>query len=364
MAGENRNAGAAVALGDAIAREPWRFHFFQALRRLECAWPDRPRLGESVRAATDPVRLGQDPSLVFAPTTITGFEAQPAGLPPRLGVLLFGLFGPNGPLPLHLSEYAYDRWHNAHDPTLMRFADVFHHRALSLFYRAWADAQPQVQYDRPGDDRYTLWLGALIGMGLGTLQQRDALPDAFRLHHAGHLSARTRPPEMLASMLVDFLRVPARIEEFRGHWLTLPVALQCRLGESEATGRLGVNATLGERVWDVQGRFRIVLGPVGYDVFQRFLPGGESLERVRALVRTWVDREFDWDVQVVLRQDEVPGVRLGEAGRLGWTSWLLSGRAAADADDYVVSPEMMSRSEAARSRAGAGEPTPRSPAHG
>lgn len=364
MAGENRDTGAAVALGEAIAAEPWRFHFFQALRRLECAWPDRPRLGESARAATDPVRLAQDPSMVFAPSMISAYAGQASGAPPRLSVLFLGLFGPNGPLPLHLSEYAYDRLHNAHDPTLTHFADMFHHRMLSLFYRAWADVQPQVQFDRPDEDRYALYLGALIGMGLGTLRQRDALPDAFRLHHAGHLAGRTRPPEMLAAMLNDFLRVPARIEEFRGHWLPLPRTLLCRLGESTGTGRLGVNATIGEHVWDVQGRFRIVLGPVDYESFQRFLPGGSSLLRVEAMVRGWVDREFEWDVQVVLLQDEVPGVRLGEAGWLGWTSWLLSGPAAADADDYVVSPEMHSRPEAARSGAAAGDRHSRSSVHG
>jgi type VI secretion system protein ImpH len=352
MAGENRDPGAAVALGEAIAREPWKFHFFQALRRLECAYPDRPRLGESVRASVDPVRLGQDPSMTFAPAMLSGFESRGDGLPPRLGVLFLGLFGPNGPLPLHLTEYAYDRRHNAHDPTLMHFADVFHHRLLSLFYRAWASAQPHVQFDRPGEDRYAFHLGALIGLGLGSLRERDALPDAFRLHHAGHLACRTRPPEMLASMLADFLRVPARVEEFHGHWLRLPRELQCRLGESIDTGRLGVNATIGERVWDVQSRFRIVLGPVGYETFQRFLPGGESLERVNALVRGWIDREFEWDLQVVLLQDEVPGVRLGKLGRLGWTSWLLAGSAAGDADDYVVTPERATTSEAALSLAG------------
>jgi type VI secretion system protein ImpH len=131
--------------------------------------------------------------------------------------------------------------------------------------------------------------------------------------------------------------------------MRLPRGFLCHLGESAETGSLGVSATVGERAWDVQGRFRVVLGPVDYATFQRFLPGGASLERVNALVRSFVDREFEWDVQVVLLQDEVPGVRLGESGWLGWTSWLLAETATGDADDYVIVPELVSPLARARS---------------
>ena len=87
--------------------------------------------GEAERPAAEPVRLGQDPELAFAPAPLAWFGAEPGAAKPRLQVRLFGLFGPNGPLPLHVTEFARDRLHNAADRTLCRFLDVFHHRFVA-----------------------------------------------------------------------------------------------------------------------------------------------------------------------------------------------------------------------------------------
>ena len=85
--------------------------------------------------------------MVFAPAALAAVEQAP-DRPPRLLVRFFGLFGPDGPLPLHLTEYARDRMRNWRDATFQRFADVFHHRALSLFWRAYADSRPTISFDR------------------------------------------------------------------------------------------------------------------------------------------------------------------------------------------------------------------------
>src|SRR6476661_870390 len=160
----------------ALAEAPYSYDFYQTLRRLECLFDRSPRWGEALRPIDEPVRLGQDPDLSFAPAPLASFGAQD-GKPPRLQVRLFGLFGPNGPLPIHLTEYARERLQHAGDPTLSRFLDVFHHRFLALFYRAWAQAQPHVNRDRPKDDRFTTYVGALLGMSLDAFRDRDALPD-------------------------------------------------------------------------------------------------------------------------------------------------------------------------------------------
>ncbi|MBE0618104.1 MAG: type VI secretion system baseplate subunit TssG, partial [Proteobacteria bacterium] len=172
MADTPRAATDDVEFFQALEREPYRFGFFQALRRLECAYRDKSRLGETARPAGDPVRLGQEPSLTFAPSTLASFSTGGEGRPSRLEILFLGLFGPNGPLPLHLTEYARSRLRNYDDPTFARFADLFHHRLLSLFYRAWANAQPVVQFDRPESDRFALYVGALCGLGMPSVRGR------------------------------------------------------------------------------------------------------------------------------------------------------------------------------------------------
>src|SRR6185436_5580856 len=106
------------------------FDFFRAVRRMECAAPERPRGGAGSRAATDAVRVAQVPSLAFVPTTVAGFEPGFDGRPPRLLVNFLGLLGPNGPLPLHMTAYVWDRLRNHHDRTLARFLDLFNHRMI------------------------------------------------------------------------------------------------------------------------------------------------------------------------------------------------------------------------------------------
>lgn len=345
MAGEDRVATADLsrdaairALEEALAAAPYRFDFYQALRRLECAYHDRPRLGSSRRPDQDPVRLGQDPSMAFAPSTLASYSPGEENRPGRLLVNFFGLLGPNGPLPLHLTEYVRDRLRNASDPTLARFLDVFHHRMLSFFFRAWANAQPAASYDRPEADRFALYIGALFGLGMPSLRDRDDFPDLAKLHHAGHLACQAKNPESLRAMVEDFFRVPVVLEEFVGEWLELPGADLCRLGASPEASALGRSITLGSRTWERQYQFRVVLGPLDVATYQSFLPGQENPGRLRALVRNFAGDELAWDVRLVLKREQVPGLRLDGTGRLGWTTWLAAAPPARDPDDLVLRP--------------------------
>jgi len=252
--------------------------------------------------------------------------------------LFFGLFGPNAPLPLHLTEYALDRRHNARDDTFIAFADIFHHRMLSLFYRVWADAQPTLQLDRPGEDRFSLYMGALVGLSTPDLQARDALPDRYKHFFAGRLLAQARNAEGLKHLLEHFFAIPVRIVEFVAEWMRLPDTAHLRLGHSREVAGLGLTAVLGEYVWGAQQRFRLRLGPLTRAQFNNFLPGGEALRQLVAAVKTYVGEEKSWDVQLVLKHDEVPTTRLGQSGRMGLSTWLGERREPTDADQVVLRP--------------------------
>ncbi|MDQ5907960.1 MAG: type secretion system protein ImpH [Pseudomonadota bacterium] len=323
-------------LFEALRRAPYAFHFFQALRRLECCYRDQPRLGKATRLSDESVRLTQEPSMAFAPSTLASFDPGDEHHPPRLAEYFLGLFGPQGPLPLHLTEYAYERKRAYSDATFSRFADVFHHRMLTLFYRAWADAQPTVSFDRPETDRFNTYIGASFGLGMPSLWNRDAAPDLAKFHYAGRLASQTHNAEGLQALLGDFFQLPVLIESFVGHWLPLAESSQCRLGETPDTGLLGLTAVIGERVWDGQYKFRIIIGPMSLADFQRFLPGSASLRRLVAWVRNYVGDELLWDVNLVLKKEEVPPLKLGEGSQLGWTTWLTSQPLAQDADDVKL----------------------------
>jgi type VI secretion system protein ImpH len=325
-----------VAFFAALAEAPYRYDFYQTLRRLECLHDSRPRWGRALRPVDEPVRLGQDPDLSFAPAPLASFDAGQDGRPPRLQVRLFGLLGPNGPMPLHITEYARERLRHAGDPTLSRFLDLFHHRFLTLFYRAWAQAQPHVNRDRPKDDRFAVYVGAFLGVSTTAFRERDTLPDLAKFFHVGALIRHSRNPEGLVAILQQFFRVPVQIQEFVGHWMSLGGSERTYLRRDGAM--LGSGAVLGARVWDRQNKFRIRLGPLTLAQYESFLPGGPMLQKLVDWVRLYCSLELDWDVRLVLDRRQVPTLRLG-GGRLGWTTWLGERPGNADAGELCLAAE-------------------------
>lgn len=315
-----------------LQSQPHGYSLFAALRLLEQTFAERPRLGEARKAADDAVRLGQAPHLSFAPCDVAQLaNAEDGSL--RLEQFAFGLFGPNGALPLHLTELAYERRRHKEDATIVDFLNLFQHRLISLFYRAWAESEPAVSLDRPDSDRFRTYVGALIGMAPGSARDADVAPDYAKLSRVGLFAAQPRSAEGLEAVLADYFDIAAEVRQFVGSWLEIPDDLRCRLGGIEAAA-LGSNATLGAATWQCQHKFEIVLGPLPRAMFENFLPGAPGLAELHSLVRLYTNDEWEWQVRVLLRDVEIPGARLDGASPLGWTSWL--GERRAHAADVVI----------------------------
>jgi len=319
---------ALAALLQAVEADPRGHDFFALLRRIEALRPQSPRWGRALRPSQEALRLGQDAELDFAPAAIQSFE-MPGATAPRLGVRFLGLLGPHGPMPLHFTEYARERWRSHGDATLTRFLDVFHHRLLALFYRAWAQAQPAVQADRPPDDRFAAWLGASFGWDRAS-GDAGALPVTARLHRAGLLGSRSRHAEGLSKLLAGFFRVPVHIEQHVPHWLVLEREDCSRLGFARhrperldtAGAQLGRNVTGGRKRVDRQFKFRVVLGPLSLVRYHAFLPGGGDWAALGDWVRQYTGQDLQWDLRLVLAKDELPAPRLGCCVRLGVSTWI------------------------------------------
>ena len=324
------------SLAAEMALQPHAFNFFQAVRRLEAEYRGWPRVGSSVRLEEDYIRFCQVPSLSFAPSSIESIEQIERAV--RIFVNFLGMFGPNGPLPQHLTDFARDRQRNAHDSTLVRFVDIFHQRMLSFFYRAWATNQKNVDFDRADEARYATYFGSLFGIGIPSYRDRDSVSDWAKIHFAGRLSAQTRNAEGLEAILADYFGLPTEIQEFAGYWMKIPVENQCRLGESSETGSLGINAIAGERKYEVQLKFRIRMGPMELADLQRLVPLGDSFKRLQDWVLNYTNQEFYWDLQCVLKAAAVPPISLGQGAMLGWTTWLKSKPFTRDPDDPIFDP--------------------------
>ena len=316
-----------------------------ALRILEAHHADRPRLGRSRRPAQDAVRLGQDPDMAFARSTVASYGPDRRSGRMRLANLSFGLFGPNGPLPLHLTEYALERSRKHRDTALVAFADMLTHRLMSLFYRAWTTGQPAPAFDRADGDMLMRKVAALSGRDGAAMAGRDAMPDLAKLHFTGHLAAGPKTAEALVSMLQAFLATPVRLQQFVAGWLELEPDDRWRLGSPAGLGRA---TSIGTRVRTRSTRFRLRIGPLGLEDYRRLLPGNGSLERLEAIVRNHVGDALDWDVNLVLRAADVPRSALGGGAALGHTTWIGTRRACArDADDLFLAPPHLRRARPA-----------------
>jgi type VI secretion system protein ImpH len=310
----------------ALEESPHAFDLFFALRVLEAKTPNDPRLSKANHPYEEPVRVGQSPA------------QRPAG---KLWQYAFGLFGPNGPLPNHLSELAHERSTNAKDQTLCAFADLFHHRAALLFYRAWANAQSVNALDRRADDAFSFYVGSLSGYANRPLKQGDEVQPYSLRHVSGHFVRHARNAEGIESSLEIALGTPVKVAPWQYGWLSLPPSEQTQLGRANAS--LGRETVAGRRVPDRQHRFRLRIGAMSLAQYRRLLPKGDQFRLAIDWVRNYIAYEYEWSMQLVLKREEVPMTQLGATSQLGWTTWVRSGDAKDDADDFVVMPEAVIR---------------------
>jgi type VI secretion system protein ImpH len=401
-------------VNDELQNNPSAFDFFAAVRLLEQAAggngapavrSDRLQPGEgaprqpadAVRSRRRPAKAGHyepvggdsdprhevvrftaHPSLTFSMGDIHRMEANAAesggSVQPRMSVDFLGLIGPNGALPQHYTSLILARMRER-DSAFRDFLDLFHHRSISLFYRAWKKYRLPFQYQGresgPAPDGHagphassgpdaidlaTLCLYALTGLGTGGLRGRRTFDDRVCLFFGGTFSRQARPALELERMLSVQMGVPVRVEQFFGRWLTLGNNELSRLAggarETERYNRLGVNVVIGQRIRDVQNSFRLVLGPLDYRQFHRFSPLGSDLRPLCELTRSFVGPEFEFDVQVILAPRQVPECRLdstptgprdasgpahpsGAGPRLGWNTWLRSNEIDRESADAV-----------------------------
>jgi type VI secretion system protein ImpH len=332
-------SGALHQLIESVRHAPQAVDLFALLRLIEALTPSMARLGYSSTPRDDAVRLGQYPSTIFAPTALFSIQGQ-ANLPaPKVQILSIGLFGPNGPLPLHITEYVRDRTRNHSDNTLTAFADIFHHRAISLFYRAWADAQPTVHLDRKGQDRFSTYVGSLFGMGFEGSWQRDSVNDHAKLFATGQFVRPTRNPEGLCQILSHYFQVPVNLKEFVKTWIKIPPVEQSKIFGRTRANQLGHGALAGAAVPDIQSRFRLEIGPMRLAAFTKMLPGAPHNLRLRDWVRNYIGIELQWDADLLLYAEDVPQSQLGGMQQLGWTTWLGTRAEPVPARDLRVNPE-------------------------
>jgi type VI secretion system protein ImpH len=360
-----------------LTREPFAFDFFQAVRLLARLSPTQTPVGQGGPPSREVVRFRALPSLEFPASAVHALATSlPDQTVPVLTVTFLGLHGPSGVLPRHYTEMILrlERDRRGEERRAFRdWLDLFNHRLISLFYRAWEKYRFWLPYERGEHDRadpdaFTRVLLSLVGLGTPGLRNRlrvravepdtgrerplAAVDDRYLLYFSGLLASRHRTAAGLAALLADYFRIPVRVQQFVGQWLAIEPANQTRLGRRDGNSQLGIDMVAGGRAWDVQSKLRVRLGPLDYDRFTEFMPDRSPRPERKGflllvhLVRLYAGPELDFDVQPVLRADAVPDLQMsnGPPGpRLGWNTWLISRQPAVDAGDALFSSEVVVR---------------------
>jgi type VI secretion system protein ImpH len=301
--------------------------FFQHVRtaHLQAQAADRPyhALGSDTEPHLEPVRFTVQNTLAFPATAVSRIDPpEQEGGPQKMQVTFMGLTGPSGVLPNHYTELLIERLHEK-DTALRDFFDFLNHRVLSLYYRAWEKYRLYLSCENPQNERLKPMLLSFIGYGTPGLQNRLAIPDQTLFYYASLFVQRPRCAINLEMMLADYLRLPVQIEQFQGRWLYLKDEDRWRLSNKKPA-KLGYGTILGRRVYDVQTKFRVTVGPLNYEQFESLWPTTKEFESLVALARAFSGPHLDFDIKLILDATCVPKFTLGgkKPMRLGWNTWL------------------------------------------
>jgi type VI secretion system protein ImpH len=318
---------------------PWNFEFFQAVRVLERLRPDREPVGHFSVPTSEAVRFSAHASTVFPASEIQSLRDS-GGPGADMEVNFMGLFGPLGVLPLHYTEFVAERT-RVRDTALIDFLNIFNHRMISLFYRAWEKYRFPIAYERGDLDQVGRCLLDFIGLGTPGLQSRQTVADDSLIFYSGLLSQQPRCAANLENLIADYFDVAVEVEQFVGAWYKLDESTQsCMQDGTDVSEQLGLGAVVGDEVWDTQGRVRLRIGPLRMERYLDFLPCGRAYTPLRAIVEFYAGIEIDFEVQLILDRRDVPVCELGaegEAGpRLGWITWARTHPVHRDAGETIL----------------------------
>ena len=330
----------------ALSSRPGLYSFYGAVRRLEQLSPDSPRIGTREAALHPAVHFAQVPHLYFPPSELFGYTASSSagtapsstasGIPTTtaanttatttggsvtaapaaagtLQVYFFGLFGPNGALPLSLTEYVHERSHHYYDLTMQRFADIFHDRLISRFYRAGTTSQAAASYAR--ERGATLGSAAAALSGVPSPRTGAILPAPAPVTHARDLAEKNRPGT-LQHLLEQFFELPVTVREHSPCHLPIREEYRCQLGRT-GTCELGRSTLLGDRQRSISEQVTLEIGPISYKQYSRFLPGSTGHRRLQTWLRLMSSRPLSWKLRFHIITASIPNPALDGTCQLG-----------------------------------------------
>ncbi|MCU6614924.1 type VI secretion system baseplate subunit TssG [Achromobacter mucicolens] len=311
-------------LADHLLADAKNFDFFRLLEQLHGLHGDNLEAPDSAAPERQRVRLGSSAGLGFPASDVELAERMPASASSdyRVQATFFGLQGPDSPLPgFYLDRLAYEYGQGI--GIRPAFLDFFHHRLLTLLHQAWRKYRYYVRFQREAQDRFSRYVFAMVGLGDSELRGVTPIAWSRLLSYAGAIAGRSRSSQVVAGIIAHcFDLKTVRLREFEPRYMHINAGQQLMLGRRNGT--LGDSFVIGDRVRTRYSKFTIVIPDLDQRRFREFLPSGENFERLRKLIDFLLRDPAAYDLELGLRQEEVPPFNLGRASgaHLGWTSFV------------------------------------------
>ncbi|XPF94937.1 type VI secretion system baseplate subunit TssG [Colwellia sp. RE-S-Sl-9] len=223
-------------------------------------------------------------------------------------VSFMGLTGSSGVLPQHYSELVLERL-KLKDTGMKDFYDLFNHRLISLFYRAWEKYRFSVNYQNNqsyAPDSFSFAISKLSGN-----QNNNLL-------YAGIFNKKIRSVDGLISILSHFTQSEVSVKQFKGKWQKLSVTEQTRLAARKLPegqfARLGVDASIGSRVWDINSGIEIYIKPQSENALSHYAKRLEIVKEVKSLVSSYLGLGIKFKLFLAIKQGAMPIVQLSKGG--------------------------------------------------
>ena len=299
-----------------------QYEFHAMVKLLEAMRPESTPLGEGFDPTKEPLRVRSRVTLSFPHTDIHKLiPTTDKDVPPLLETNFLGIAGVVGPLPTPYTQLLLRR-KDRKDKAFRDFLDIFNHRFVSLLHLIRKKHWVGIKHERPEESYIGKTLLSLLGLEGKYLRERLGVQDRSLLYYAGLLWQRPRSCVGLERLLTSFFKVPVRIKQFEGKWISIPKGEQTIIGQTGQYHRLGQTTILNARYWDPQVMFVIHIGPLSLDRYISFLKPGPGYFHLVNLVHYYVGSNKEYRINLILQKDQLPKTKLGYGLALGWTTWL------------------------------------------
>lgn len=257
---------------------------------------------------------------VFPPTDIREFYSINDEM--TFVINFMGLYGVNSPLPrcYHDQVAMQQAVHGAGEVPLQNFLDIFNSRFYWLYYNAWKKYRLFLEMGENVQNKNTQRIFAFNGVGPNLEKIKSQFSPFKLLQLSGILSLRIRNKAGLRILLNEFFPgCEIRIKEFVPNRVKLSELPQ--LGKKEMV--LGKNSVLGKSVTDYLSKICIQMGPISFDEYLKFIPGGGHSLLLKELVEIYLNDNIEFDVEFIIRTEDMGSLKWDDARlRLGQSMWL------------------------------------------